>query len=68
MLQKIRHAAADAAIQEYLFLQTRIQKKKGSNNNFPLKRKNPALEDKDKVLKYLRTVGRTQNNPSSTLY
>lgn len=37
MLQKISHAAADAAIQEHLLLQTPIQKKTGSNNRFPLK-------------------------------
>lgn len=48
MLQKITHAAADAAIKEHLFFQTPIHREeKGSNNclNF----KNPALEAKVKV-------------------
>lgn len=63
MLQKVSHAATDAATGEHLFLQTPVQKKKGSNNRFPLKGKNLALEAKDKVLKYTQTVDRTQNNP-----
>lgn len=65
---EISHAAAVAAMWEQLFLQTLIQKKKGSKNRFPLKGKNSALQAEDNILKYPQTVGRNQNNPFNTLF